>query len=205
MELQCPHCRQRYDVDEAYLGKQIQCEWCHNWFVLESDHDSSNDEPQLEPPPAMPDEQEIKEDHSSSRTCPLCGGEIPANVKKCRHCGGWLDKRDDPDYRITYIILAVFLGVFGAHNFFAGEKLAGFGHITCSVLTVLMFAIGENAQDGGGIPTASLVFSINILWALLEAIIGREVRIKNALLIFLGIIGIVILCMILVAVIRMGK
>ena len=184
MELQCPHCRQRYDVDEAYLGRQIQCEWCHNWFVLESDHDSSNDEPQLEPPPAMPDEQEIKEDHSSSRTCPLCGGEIPANVKKCRHCGGWLDKRDDPSHRSTYFILALFLGSLGMHNFFAGEKLAGFAHIIVFAFSLLLLVAGE-----GRTTPAVVVGGLNAVWALCDGISGRAARAITILLILVGIIG----------------
>lgn len=27
--------------------------------------------------------------------CPFCNGEIPANVKKCQHCGEWINKDDD--------------------------------------------------------------------------------------------------------------
>lgn len=204
MELQCPHCRQRYDVDEAYLGRQIQCEWCHNWFVLESDHDSSKDEPQLEPPPAKPIAEKTKK-RVLLRACPLCGGEIPANVKKCRHCGGWLDKRDDPCYRLAYLFFALFGGEFGAHNFFAGEKLAGFGHIICSFIAVVVFMIGEEVKRDGGIWPAGIVVFINTLWIILEAIAGREVRIKDVLVAFLKIIVMVILGAVLVYVVRMAK
>jgi ribosomal protein S27E len=26
--------------------------------------------------------------------CPFCAGEVPAHVKKCKHCGEWLTKPD---------------------------------------------------------------------------------------------------------------
>ena len=185
MELQCPHCRQRYDVDEAYLGQQIQCEWCHNWFVLVRDYDSSKNELQLESPPAMPDEQEIKEDHSSGRTCPLCGGEISADVKKCRHCGGWLDKRDDPSYRSTYFLLALFLGSLGMHNFFAGEKMAGFAHIIVFAFFLLLLVAGE-----GMTMAADVVGVLNAVWALCDGISGRAARSITILMILIGIIAI---------------
>lgn len=27
--------------------------------------------------------------------CPFCNGEITANVKKCQHCGEWVNKDDE--------------------------------------------------------------------------------------------------------------
>lgn len=28
---------------------------------------------------------------AASGKCPFCGGDIPAGVKKCKHCGEWID------------------------------------------------------------------------------------------------------------------
>ncbi len=43
VKIHCPNCQQEYDVDEADLGREAECEACKKTFVLQAD------EP-LEPP-----------------------------------------------------------------------------------------------------------------------------------------------------------
>lgn len=46
-----------------------------------------------------------------------------------------------PKSRTVYILLAVFLGAYGVHNFYAGDKKAGLIKLLVSVLTCFIGAI----------------------------------------------------------------
>lgn len=52
-----------------------------------------------------------------TKACPYCGEQIIAEAQKCKHCGEWLTKRYGKSWVKTYL-LGVFLGIFGAHNFY---------------------------------------------------------------------------------------
>lgn len=77
--------------------------------------------------------------------------------KKCKHCGEYLNEA----YRISqqnkqtinkllYIILALFLGRFGIHNFYAGQNKKSTAQLiisslgTTSFLVILMFVENDN-------------------------------------------------------------
>nr|DAF36227.1 MAG TPA: zinc-ribbon domain protein [Caudoviricetes sp.] len=34
MKISCPHCRQNYEVDESYIGQNVQCQNCGNEFMV---------------------------------------------------------------------------------------------------------------------------------------------------------------------------
>ena len=46
-----------------------------------------------------------------------------------------------PKSRTVYILLAVFLGAYGVHNFYAGDKKAGLIKLLVSLLTCFIGAI----------------------------------------------------------------
>lgn len=70
------------------------------------------------------------------------------------------------------------------HNFFAGEKLAGFAHIIVSAFFLLLLVAGE-----GSTTPAAVVGVLNAVWALCDGISGRAARAITILLILVGIIG----------------
>jgi len=105
MKVSCPHCGQHFDVDDADVGKEADCMNCGKRFVLQA-----SAEPPVSAPPA-----------AASSTCPYCGGEIVSGVKKCRHCGEWLDMDARPRNQVVYCLLGIYGGVVGAHNFYAEE------------------------------------------------------------------------------------
>ena len=78
------------------------------------------------------------------KSCPFCGGELAPGVKKCRHCGEWLiseaktqlSSDDPPKSRLTYILLALFVGLFGIHDFYAGYTNRG---VIAFLLTLTWF------------------------------------------------------------------
>lgn len=81
-----------------------------------------------------------------TENCPYCAGEILLEAIECTHCGKMLDRRGQSTpilagpiiattakNRVTYILLGMFLGLLGIHNFYAGYKGRG---VTQIVLTL---------------------------------------------------------------------
>lgn len=109
MKISCPHCGQHYDVEETDLGKEADCTCCGKRFSLQ---------PTVIPViPAQPP--------PSLGACPYCGGEITPGVKKCRHCGEWIEPSAKPVSPVVYVILALFLGGIGVHNFVVKQLYSG--------------------------------------------------------------------------------
>ena len=127
MKISCPHCGQHYEVDDNTDGTILTCEGCWKDFTVSS--------AAAEPPPAA---AKPSAEPTISR-CPFCGGEIMPGVKKCRHCGEWLEKTislpvkksKDP---VIYVLLGLFGGVIALHNFYEGKSMLGFAKISTTIL-----------------------------------------------------------------------
>jgi hypothetical protein len=70
--------------------------------------------------------------------CRQCGQQIPDSAVICVHCGvatrgGGL--AGAARSRVAYIILGVFLGTFGIHNFYAGYSGKGVAQLLITVLS----------------------------------------------------------------------
>ena len=75
--------------------------------------------------------------------CQNCGAEINDNAVICVKCGCIVKKHVNMD-STTYILLAVFLGAFGAHNFYIGNKKTGTIQLLLSVLSCFILALPVN-------------------------------------------------------------
>lgn len=102
MKISCPRCGQSYDIDRTSIGKEADCTNCGNHFVIQA----TFSKPQ----------KSVELSH-----CPYCAGELVPGVKKCRHCGEWIDVSAKPRDPVAYIILGLSLGFFALHNIYAGE------------------------------------------------------------------------------------
>ena len=79
------------------------------------------------------------------KDCPFCAEKINVNAKKCPHCGEILDpvlraaqekSNIVPKSRLAYILLGLFLGGFGIHNFYAGYSGRGIAQL---LITLFLF------------------------------------------------------------------
>ena len=87
--------------------------------------------------------------------CPNCGGSkisfsrestatrgVHKTVALCKSCGNtWVTSRDvpvSPRNRIVALMLCIFLGYFGAHQFYVGKRSTGWLY----VFTIGLFGIG---------------------------------------------------------------
>ena len=135
MKICCPRCGQEYEVEETILGQNVECPICQKKFIAAS---SAHKNTSIK-----------KETPSPKLACPWCRESISIAAKKCRYCGEYIDESYKPIDRGLYIIIAMFFGLLGLHNFYAGENNAGFLHIGIIVLSIVFilffffFAIGS--------------------------------------------------------------
>ncbi len=99
MNAYCPHCQQKYEVDESYYGHSIQCVSCKNNFVLTRPDDSP--------------ESAVSAAEPSGKQCPFCCSTLACEAKKCPHCGEWVIPHS-PALKIITMIAFILLVVQGA-------------------------------------------------------------------------------------------
>lgn len=121
MKTSCPYCGQRFDVEMLDLGKEADCTNCGGRFVLQA---------LAEPSVPMQSQPAVR--------CRYCGGEIPPDAKKCRHCGEWIDRAKMPKTPLLFVLLAVFLGRWGIHNFYAGAISKGISKLIIEAVAVIL-------------------------------------------------------------------
>lgn len=158
LNFQCPHCSKSYNINTDNTTSTIRCPDCGQL----SDISRPN-------PPA-------------TRRCPFCSENILSDAKKCRYCGEFLDvelqvqaekaeldkmRNASQKSRGVYIILGIFFGLLGIHNFYAGRYRQGITQILVTLLIgwlilpeiiVVVWIIGELITikiDGKGIPMSA--------------------------------------------------
>lgn len=96
--------------------------------------------------------------YSSEKHCTSCGAALVAAAEMCTNCGvRQVGKRS----RVTFIILAIFFGGFGVHNFYAGYTTKGGIQLAIWMFSwpLMIIAIG------------AITIWIPWVWAIVEAII----------------------------------
>lgn len=70
------------------------------------------------------------------RFCTNCGTAVSANAIQCPKCGEPLHKAScaGPKQRFVFILLALFLGLFGIHDFYAGYMGRGVAQLLCTLI-----------------------------------------------------------------------
>ena len=170
MKIKCPSCKAEYEMAGNQVDRKFICSNCNTKFIIRS---------QEFPIQAADMKTSVEIVNDLRKHCPFCDELISVNAKKCKHCGVFLDaerhKNETPviinnninnmvnrssKSRGTYIILAIFLGLLGIHNFYAGYTLTGLIQLvlTCTGIAVpfvvvwLIFDILFTTKDGYGQP-----------------------------------------------------
>lgn len=143
MKTNCPHCGQHFEVEEELTGRSVECSSCGKPFTISA------------PEP--------------TKRCPMCGEEILAVAKKCKHCGEYLDDSNQPvqkKSRAVFILLGLFFGGLGIHNFYIGRTSTGLWEALIGVIGAGIFGV----CIFNGIPynLGSLMLGTLTLWILWE-------------------------------------
>lgn len=73
--------------------------------------------------------------------CKKCGKEVSEEATVCMHCGVAVPQKTGKQ-RIVYILLGVFLGSFGAHNFYAGYIGRAVTQLAIALLLLALYLWG---------------------------------------------------------------
>ncbi len=125
---------------------------------------------------------------SPYKNCPFCGEQILSVAIKCKHCQSMLDYSEtgraqarplqaklktSEKSRGIYIILGLFFGLFGVHNFYAGHMVrGGFELIVSIILTGTEVAYNYNVTNPFFLTFSILYFAYIILEVFVESTDG---------------------------------
>lgn len=78
--------------------------------------------------------------------CQTCGNQMPANASVCTKCGVTVQQNspEEAKSRTVYVLLAIFIGDLGIHNFYAGRTGQAVGQLLLTVFGIFtaIFIIG---------------------------------------------------------------
>ena len=164
----CPFCKKEIKADTEWIGQSAECPHCSNTLVINKPQNTSK-KTQLLPKLSVADTQKGN-GQPKIINCPDCNKEMSARAANCPHCGAPNEAAPQPKQRIIYVLLGLFLGGWGAHNFYARET-GGIIHITLSICGAAAFVFAPMLRDeaiatfglaGGGLMLA------NVIWVLAE-------------------------------------
>lgn len=177
MNYPCPNCKTVLDIDEKYAGMKLECPSCKQEFQFTLAPAS------VQPAPVTV--QQPQTENMNLMFCPDCGNQYSRSAQACPKCGapnpnaaaqvqtsininmgpgghqqgGYTVQQKS---RLVYILLALFLGLLGIHNFYAGYtgtgliqlvlSLTGFGAIAVVIWVILDILL--TTKDGRGVPFA---------------------------------------------------
>ncbi len=94
--------------------------------------------------------------------CKFCGAEVKDGADVCLSCGRYVNDKPQSaqvvssNDRNAYLLLAIFLGAFGAHNFYVGRTDVGIVQLLISVLSCFILCLPVS------------------IWAIVEACINLQ-------------------------------
>ncbi len=118
MIYECPKCGVQYEIDQP---GEYQCSQCNQVFIVEPEPQPMKIAQPVQPVQSV----QTTEQKQHTIICPFCKSELPADVKKCSHCGEWLSQADKPKSLAVYLLLSFFFGHFGVAEFYAGRIANG--------------------------------------------------------------------------------
>lgn len=165
----CPFCKKEIKADTEWIGQSAECPYCSNMLVINKPQNTSK-KTQLLPKLSVADAGK-KDEQLKIINCPDCNKEMSARAEVCPHCGAPNEAAPRPKQRSIYVLLGLFLGGLGAHNFYAKES-GGIIHIALAICGVMATTFAPMLRDAETIAIFSLagggLMFANVIWVLAE-------------------------------------
>ena len=129
-EMKCPHCGSALVAQDEWVGLDVECPSCGKTFRVEPKVPVMT--PAVAPIPVLNKPQVPP---APGFTPPPAGGAVPPPVapQMMPANNGGVSQRT----RTAYILLGIFLGGLGIHDFYAGYKARGFVKLGAALFTCL--------------------------------------------------------------------
>jgi len=161
-KIECPWCKQHYSVDDSFVGQNVNCSICGKTFTVGNPYDSQD----FNSPPPPPPRYSSPPPQNGQSMQQVVYVQVPFRAKN----------------RGIYVMLGIFLGNLGVHDFYAGHIARGVAHL-CLTLWFIVFYLGGLSKAKGEyaqydvakvLLTLLIAFIVNSVWVLVELI-----KIKN--------------------------
>ncbi len=158
----CPTCTTKLEIDAKYRNEEVECGNCQEVFIAKPKGESSRNDEALEVAPAPKRKNRFRkersrEDYDDEDDDDDYEDERPRRRSRYRRQG---TRDNDSKSRLAYILLALFLGTLGIHNFYVGRTGAGVAQLLITIFSFPLMCVGV------GIFT---VF-IPVVWSLVEIV-----------------------------------
>ena len=132
IQVTCPTCQEALEIDARFSGQEVECCSCFQAFVAKkSTPPRDEDEEPKRRSGRKRSRRQVDDDDDD------IDGDYDDRPRR-RRSGGYVSSRA----RVVYIILAVFLGHFGAHNFYAGRTGSAVGQLALFIVSCLLLCVG---------------------------------------------------------------
>ena len=191
IKIECPSCNQHYSVDVSFVGQKVECTVCGNSFTLRSRNVISWDATQqpLFKEPKKPQEKSQSTINYTDNKTPIEHAEkmpppheirqftyeMPQNSGCPQQQVVYIQVPSKEKNRGIYVMLGLFFGTLGVHDFYAGHIARGVAHFCLGLWFFLGFLVRlSRAEDAIDVSFAFLllliVFLVNSIWAIFEII-----------------------------------
>ena len=169
-KIECPWCNQHYSVDESFVGQTVECSVCEKEFTVRK------------PIVSAPEQQSRftlsqhypKPEYMNQQQWQMTGYGVQKPIIPQQQVV-YIQVPSKAKNRGIYVMLGVFLGTLGVHNFYAGHIARGVAHLCLGLWFFLGFLVKlSRAEDAIDVSFAFMilliVFLVNSVWAIFEII-----------------------------------
>jgi TM2 domain-containing membrane protein YozV len=152
IRLTCPTCARLLEIGDETIGKEVECGACHQVFIV-----GEYEEVREKRPPGLNNLAPGSVEDLGRRNC----RRRPDHQRQMDARRGYAVEQKS---RLAYILLGVFLGFLGIHNFYAGRTGPGMAQLLITVISIPLIFVCI------GMVTMWIPF----VWAIVEVMVVDE-------------------------------
>lgn len=166
----CPHCTQKMEAESEWIGQQAECPCCNKDITITEQKkvikpvkifDSQSVSPEKDSSATPDGKNSSVRLQPDEKYCPYCNEVIKQGAVFCRYCKSNLSASGmsgqmgnmqgnyyqnpvmsrPPKSKTAYILLGVFFGALGIHDFYAGFQYRGLIKLLASLASIFFFGI----------------------------------------------------------------